>query len=94
MKPIYGRIAFAASVKSGASTNPAGSALSWNPQHVKVSGDDTLGSVDGVWTYLGPPVAAGARMTLSGHYLRVWKKDAGGAWKIEADMATNDPAPH
>ncbi len=36
------------------------------------------------------PKAAARGLKLAGHYLRVWKKDASGAWKIEADMATND----
>ncbi|HEX4303536.1 MAG TPA: nuclear transport factor 2 family protein [Rhizomicrobium sp.] len=93
LAPIYGRAAFAASLKTGPG-NSAGSVLSWAPDHVKVSADGTMGSADGVWTYLGPPVTSGARMKLGGHYLRVWQKDASGAWKIAADMATNDPAGH
>lgn len=55
----------------------AGSVLSRDPEHVKVSADGTLGAVDGVWT--GPPVTAGLRTKLSGHDLRVWKKGTGGA---------------
>lgn len=93
MAPLYGRAAYEASVKAGKADNPQGSVLSWSPEHVKMSADGTMGAVDGTWTYQGPtPDSGGSRMMLSGHYLRVWKKDAGGAWKIEADMATNDPA--
>jgi ketosteroid isomerase-like protein len=91
--PIYGRAAFAASVKAGPG-NPAGSVLSWVPDHVRVSADGTMGSADGVWTYLGPPVTSGTRVKLGGHYLRVWRKDTSGAWKIAADMATNDAVAH
>src|ERR1700710_1142150 len=79
--PIYGRAAFAASVKAGPG-NPAGAVLRWVPDHVRVSADGTMGSADGVWTYLGAPVTSGTRVKLSGHYLRVWQKDASGAWKI------------
>ena len=93
MAPLYGRAAYEASVWAGKADNPKGSRLSWSPEHVKMSADGTMGAVDGTWTYQGPtPESGGPRMVLAGHYLRVWRKDAGGAWKIEADMATNDPA--
>ena len=93
MAPLYGRAAYEASVKAGKADNPKGSLLSWSPLHVKMSSDGTMAAVDGRWTYQGPPpVNGGMRLLLGGYYLRVWKKDPSGAWKIAADMATNDPA--
>jgi ketosteroid isomerase-like protein len=94
MAPLYGRAAYEASVRAGKADNPKGSVLAWSPEHVKLSVDGTMDATDGTWTYTGPPAENGAApMKLSGHYLRVWRKDALGAWKIEADMATNDPKP-
>jgi ketosteroid isomerase-like protein len=93
MAPLYGRAAYEALVKAGKATNPKGSVLRWTPEHMQMSADGGMGAVDGTWTYEGPaPQSGGVRTVLSGHYLRVWKRDAAGVWKIEADMATNDPA--
>lgn len=92
MAPLYGKAAYEASVRAGKADNPKGSVLRWSPEHAHLAADGTLGAVDGTWTYEGPtPDSGGTRLVLHGHYLRVWKKDAAGAWKIEADMATNDP---
>ncbi|MBS0469951.1 MAG: nuclear transport factor 2 family protein [Proteobacteria bacterium] len=94
MPPLYGRAAYEASVRAGHAENPPGSSLVWSPEHMRLSADRTMGAVDGTWTYTGPPPKNGAKpFVLTGHYLRVWHKDAAGAWKIADEMATTDTPP-
>jgi ketosteroid isomerase-like protein len=75
--------------KSG-NGDPKLNVLSWEPDGVGVSGD--LGWTDGHWVFESGPDGAGRRHHITGHYLTVWKKDAHGAWKVQADMGTTDPA--
>jgi ketosteroid isomerase-like protein len=53
----------------------------------RVSADGKMGWTDGHWLY----TAKSGKST--GHYLTVWVKDNRGAWKVQADMGTADPAP-
>ncbi|MDE2135200.1 MAG: nuclear transport factor 2 family protein [Alphaproteobacteria bacterium] len=87
--PIYGK---AAAVASFAKQSDAGTLLSWTPQHAGLSDDGGAGWTDGVWTFAGAANAKGERGKATGHYLTVWKKDASGRWRVEADMGTVDPA--
>jgi ketosteroid isomerase-like protein len=86
--PIYGK---AAATKRFAERErghgkPAADVLSWSPEHADAAEDGSVGWTDGTWTYVGAPDTK-----VSGHYLTVWKKDANGLWKVEADMGTKDP---
>lgn len=86
--PIYGR---AAAGERFVKRSDAGTQLSWTPQHGGLSDDATTGWTDGAWTFLGAPDSNGTRSKATGHYLTVWKKNALGHWKVEADMGTVDP---
>jgi hypothetical protein len=79
---IYGRAQAFRALSRG--QNPR---MRWEPQAAGVSGDGRMGWTDGRWE-IGP---RGAAVT-SGHYLTVWLKDARGAWKVQANMNTSDPA--
>jgi len=87
--PIYGK---AAATKRFAERggDPATNVLSWSPEHADLSKDGIAGWTDGTWMFVGAPNAKGTRAKVSGHYLTVWKKDANGQWKVEADMGTKD----
>lgn len=63
--------------------------LSRQPQTARVSGDGRMGWTSGRWLL----VAQGGRQRRGGNYLTVWVKDRAGAWKIQSDMGTTDPAP-
>jgi ketosteroid isomerase-like protein len=78
--------------KSG-NGNPRLNVLNWEPDGVGVSKDGALGWTDGHWIFETGPDDMGRRHHLTGHYLTVWVKDAKGAWKVLADMGTNDPRP-
>ena len=91
--PIYGKAAAMKRFADRQRGHPAADVLSWSPEHADAAKDGSVGWTDGAWTYLGAPDAKGARAKVSGHYLTVWKKDAHGQWKVEADMGTKDPAP-
>jgi len=68
---------------------PAGSALSWSPQGADVSGD--LGYTWGIYTLLGSN-SAGQATAAYGHYLSVWKKQAGD-WRLAVMMVNSTPGP-
>jgi len=62
--------------------------LKREPETARVSADGHMGWTAGHWLRTvkdGKPRA--------GHYLTVWTQDRRGTWKIQADMATSDPAP-
>lgn len=93
--PIYGKAAATKRFtdRDRGNGNPAADVLSWSPEHADLSEDGTAGWTDGVWTFVGAPDAKGARAKVGGHYLTVWKRDANGPWKVEADMGTKDSVP-
>jgi ketosteroid isomerase-like protein len=80
--PIYGRAQAFRALSRGQNSR-----MRWEPQAAGVSGDGRMGWTDGRWEIAGrgAPVA-------SGHYLTVWAKDRRGAWKVQANMNTSDPA--
>jgi len=90
--PIIGKAAAAARFADPKSGNgdPSLNMLSWEPDAVGVSKDGTLAWTDGHWIFAMGPDDAGRRHYITGHYLTVWKKDAAGAWKVQADMGTTD----
>jgi ketosteroid isomerase-like protein len=91
--PIIGKVAATARFTDPKNGNgdPRLNVLSWEPDGVGASGD--LGWTDGHWVFETGPDDAGRRHHVTGHYLTVWKKNAAGAWKVQADMGTTDPQP-
>jgi len=82
--PIYGKAqAFRRLTRRGAGI------LSWEPEVAHVSADGRMGWTAGHWLFTAPDSKTGS----IGHYLTVWVRDRSGAWKVQADMGTSDPAP-
>ena len=55
----------------------------------RVADDGRMGWTAGNWLF----VAQGSKQRSTGKYLTVWIRDRRGAWKVQADMGTSDPAP-
>jgi ketosteroid isomerase-like protein len=91
--PIIGKAEATARFSSGAEGNgdPKKNVLRWVADFAETSADGTLGATDGHWTFTGDD-GKGGTLTLTGHYVTTWKKDASGAWKVIQDMGTTDPA--
>ncbi len=75
--------------RQAATGDPTLDVLSWVPDNVEVSDDDTVGYSDGRWLFEGKPDAKGNRQNLTGHYVTVWRK-VGSEWKFVADIGTTD----
>ncbi len=63
--------------------------IRWRPLGAQVSDDGTLG-----WTY-GNSVSISSRGEHQGKYVTIWRKQADGAWKVQADQGSPgwaDPA--
>lgn len=62
--------------------------LRWHPDHARVSDDGTLGYTMGrseTWQRQGDSNAVVGRS----RYLTVWRKQADGSWKVDADIGTD-----
>jgi hypothetical protein len=82
--PVYGKgQAFRRLARRSSGT------LSWEPDVARVAGDGRMGWTAGNWLF----IAQGGKQRSTGKYLTVWIKDRRGAWKVQADMGTSDPAP-
>lgn len=92
-EPVIGRKAAEAHYASDKFKNSASAkgTLDWKPAEAFSSADGTLGWTNGHWTFTSAPDDKGARATSHGHYLTIWRRDAKGVWKVEADMGTTDP---
>ena len=64
--------------------------LDWRPVTAEVSNDGTMAYTIGTWDFYvrGKDSAASAG---SGHYLTVWRRQADGSWKVQADIGTQHP---
>lgn len=60
--------------------------LSWTPVDARVSDMGDLGYSWGTWEMTPPSGAA-----VSGKYITVWRRQADGSWKVEADLGSMDP---
>jgi ketosteroid isomerase-like protein len=90
--PILGKADAIKRFATSGNGDPKLNVLSWVPDNAEVSKDGTLGYSDGHWLFEGAPDPAGKRLHLTGHYVTVWRHEAG-TWKVIADMGTTDPAP-
>jgi ketosteroid isomerase-like protein len=91
-EPVIGRKAAEARYASEKFKNSASAkgTLEWQPIEAFASGDGTLGWTNGHWKFTGPADEKGVRSTSTGHYITIWRRDASGAWKVEADIGTID----
>ncbi len=69
--------------------NPA--TLIWEPAFAEVSAAGDLGYDSGPWEMRPPPGSGQA--TLYGHFISVWRKQPGGAWRVVADIGTSHEKP-
>jgi ketosteroid isomerase-like protein len=65
-----------------------GGVLTWDPSYAEVSSDRALGYTTGPYTYRLP-----SGEVRYGHYVSVWRKQQGGAWKLVADGGNHHPPP-
>lgn len=65
--------------------------LSWKPIDADLSSAGDLGYTYGLTEYLPP--RADAQATEYGYYLRVWKKQPNGEWRVALDVTTPSPPP-
>ncbi len=82
--PILGKAEAVKRFAKSGNGDPRTNVLSWVPDHVEASKDGTAGYSDGHWLFVG------GKTRLSGRYMTVWR-NAGGSWKVIADMGTTDP---
>lgn len=90
--PIRGKAEAVKRFASEDNGDPKTNKLTWTPQDAGASPDGQEGWTAGSWLFTGIDAKGGA-LKLTGRYLTVWKKDSQGAWKVQADMGTVDPAP-
>jgi len=64
-------------------SEPVTTQLSWQPEFADISSAADLGFTTGPWEFRRTPQESPAAY---GHYVTVWKKPAGGAWKIAVDL--------
>ncbi len=62
-----------------------GFSVNWQPQEVVVAESGDLGWTSGTNEFTVPNPEGGT-MTIRGHYVAVWQKDADGNWKCVVDM--------
>ena len=64
--------------------------LRWTPDRAEASSDGTLGYTIGHWT-LTVRDSGGTHEAYRGKYLTVWRRQADGSWKAEADVGNTEP---
>jgi ketosteroid isomerase-like protein len=75
--PIIGKAAVEA-------LQPTQLGSSWQPAHARVSASGDFGYTTGMIT-MGPAPAPGSQGQ-SQFYVRIWRRDKSGAWKVELDV--------
>jgi len=71
---------------------PVSATLIWEPAFAEVSAAGDLGWTTGPWEFR-PPAGAADRPVLHGDFASVWRRDAGGEWKVAADLGCSHAAP-
>jgi ketosteroid isomerase-like protein len=75
--------------KSWAGRLTPGVSVSWTPMYVEAAKSGDLAYILGSYT-MTTKVAKGKPVTDTGKYLAIWKKQADGSWKVEADTWNSD----
>lgn len=61
----------------------------WNPQETVIDG--SLGYQRGTFTVVATPKAGGAARTTQGSFLRIYRRQADGSWRMSRDMFNSGP---
>lgn len=64
--------------------------LTWDPLETEVSAGGDLGYTHGTFESRSPGADGDVTVT-TGKYLTVWKKQADGSWRVEADIGNENP---
>jgi len=64
--------------------------LDWRPVHTEVAASGELGLSTGPWKRTPKAKPGEPRY---GQYVSVWRREAGGTWKVEADLGISNPQP-
>ena len=67
--------------------------LRWKPLGGELAASGDLGYTWGTASWPGVD-AKGAKVTRTGKYLTLWKKQPDGSWKVTADLGNADPLPN
>jgi hypothetical protein len=59
--------------------------LEWYPAVADLAGSEDLGFTSGPWVY----TVAGGGAQIHGHFLSIWKRDAGCHWRVEFDAGVS-----
>jgi len=85
--PLVGRVAI---VKS-ANWSPQAYQLTWTPTDAIMGPSGDMGYTWGHFEGHSKD-AAGNKVTTSGRYITIWRKQADGTWKVALDAGANEPA--
>lgn len=69
-----------------------GFSLRWKPTFADISGSGDLGYTTGTYESRGKN-AQGQEVVRTGRYVTIWKKQAGGNWKVAVDIGNPDAPP-
>jgi ketosteroid isomerase-like protein len=64
--------------------------VSWTPMYLEASSAGDMVYVVGSYTMTSKPVGKGKASSDHGKYMSIWKKQADGSWKAEADTWNSD----
>ena len=78
--PLTGRAAITAAMEGDYT-------LAWEPQHAEVARSGELGWTWGTYSV----VLADGEVSSRGKYLNIWRKNAGGQWRVAVDMGNLNP---
>jgi ketosteroid isomerase-like protein len=70
---------------------PSKATLIWEPAFAEIAAAGDLGYTTGPWE-LRPPAEASDRPIAHGHFVSVWRRVAGGPWKVLVDLGTSHAA--
>jgi ketosteroid isomerase-like protein len=74
------------------SRKPNAATLAWEPEFAEVSAAGDLGYTTGPWE-LRPPAERKDDETAYGHFISIWKRPPGGAWRLAVDLGVSHEKP-
>jgi ketosteroid isomerase-like protein len=78
-------------IAAGATWTPANYQLTWKPEGARMSQSGDMGYTWGHYDGVSKD-SEGNSVKTSGRYMTLWKKQADGTWKVEADASNDGPA--